>query len=312
MLKCPISIQACRICVSLVLCGVANAGILVTRLEKGLQFTEAFSVNVNGKDKVLALGTEPKINGPVGKLASIKIDRALLKDSSGVVALYDEEAIKFILPENLPKNSAPDPAKLWRSAKIAYKKTEKDKTLAEVPMESFVVFLPGGLEELTRLCLDSRGLAALGGKSKTFDTQLQWIAAVSKAFAVDPAAQPLKRYVERAMRDRYEQFETGTAGADVLQQSLQLADLSESLYAAAPEHAELRKAILGRKAWLDRKMAILLAFDAGEEWDAFLVGDSDFARYQQAFPEMAAKHTEALKKSLLLHTDAGDTRQKNG
>ena len=59
---------------------VAQAGTLITNSDKGLQFGEAFSVLVNGKDKVLALGPTPKIAGPIGKLSSVHLTLALLQD----------------------------------------------------------------------------------------------------------------------------------------------------------------------------------------------------------------------------------------
>ena len=63
-----------------------------------------------------------------------------------------------------------------------------------------------------------------------------------------------------------------------------------------------------QREWVDRKMAVLRAFDAGEEWDAFLLADRDFEKYQRAFPEMAAKQNQALKQSLQLHARAGNER----
>lgn len=297
----------------LLFCGAATAGILITTTDKGLQFTDAFAITVNGKDKALAMGTEPKISGQLKKLPSTHLDRALIKDvSSNSFALYGEEGPNYILPEGLPKNATGDPASLWKTARIAAKKASNDKAPADVPVATFVAFLPGGAEELSKLCLDQRALGILGGKEKILETQLQWIAATARAYAANPAMAALKKYVERVMRQQYEQFETGTAAASVLLEGLKFADLSQAIYADAPEQAQLRKDLRDRKAWLDRKIAILLAFGAGEEWDAFLIGDRDFERFQQAFPEMLAKHKEALKKSLQFHSEAGDARQKDG
>jgi hypothetical protein len=289
----------------------AHAGTLVSRSDKGLQFTEAFLVTVNGKDKVLNLGAQPKLTGPIGKLASVHLPGTLLKDGvANVIGVYSEGEIEYILPEGLPKNAPTDPAGIWRTAKLSYKKAANDKMPTDVPIAEFVAFLEGGAEELTRLCQDEHALEIIGGKGKTFPTQLEWLSAVVKANASNPAMAPLEKYVARAMRQRYEQFENGTGGVDVLEQGLKFAELSQDIYPSQPEQQQLRKALTDRKIWLDRKIAVLRAFLAAQEWDAFLLGDRDFEKYQQAFPEMAAKYSDALKQSLQLHRQTGDDRLK--
>jgi hypothetical protein len=268
---------------------------------------------VNGKDKVLALGAQPKITGPVGKLASVRLPGTLLKDGvANVIGIYSEGEIQYILPEGLPKNAPNDAAAIWKTAKLSNKKAANDKTPTDVSVGEFVAFLPGGAEELTRLCQDERALEILGGKGKVFPTQLEWLEAVVKANAANPAMAPLEKYVARAMRQRYEQFENGTGGVDVLEQGLKFAALSQDLYPTQPEQQQLRKSLTDRKVWLDRKLAVLRTFLAAKEWDAFLLGDRDFEKYQQAYPEMAKKYSDALNQSLQLHRQAGDDRLKEG
>jgi hypothetical protein len=293
--------------------GIAHAGILITRSDKGLQFGEAFAVVVNGKDKVLSVGGQPKVAGPAGKLASMHLTGMILKDASAnALALYDTGNVTYILPDGLGKNGTGDGAALWRTAKLAWKKAANDKSPTDVPVAAFVGFLPEGAEELANLCLDNQALGLLGGKGNVFKTQIDWIAAAVRAYPGNAAMAPLQKFVERAMRQRYEQFETGTAPASVLQEALQLADLSQAIYPNVPEQVELRKVLRDRKAWLNLKTAILLAFAAAEDWDAFLLADRDFEKYEQAFPEMLAKHKDALKRSLEFHSRAGEARQRDG
>jgi hypothetical protein len=52
--------------------------------------------------------------------------------------------------------------------------------------------------------------------------------------------------------------------------------------------------------------------ECGAEWDAYVIGASEFERYHQAFPDMAALYTAALKQSLQVHRQAGDSRLKDG
>lgn len=298
----------------LCVCAAARGGILISRSEKGLQFTDAAQILINAKDKALNLGAQPKISGPVNKLKDTKLGGSLVRDmESGVVALYSASEIEYLLPENLPKTAPSDPVAIWKNAaRISYKKSASDKMAADVAPGTFVAYLAGGIEELARLVLDERALELLGGKGKSFATQLEWIGAVMKAYAPNPAAAPLVKYLESAMRTRYQQFETGAAGLQVLSEALKLAELSQNVCPDQPEQAQLRKALTDRKAWLDRKAAVLRAFATAREWDAYLLGSRDFAKYQRAYPELKEKHAEALKQSLALHREAGERYMKEG
>ena len=252
----------------------AYAGILVSRSAQGLQFTDAVSITFNAKDKALSLGDQPKLSGPVSKLPSTHLNGTLLKDSdAGVLARYESGAAEYLLPQGLPKTAPDSPAAIWTATRITYKKSAQDKVGADIPAADFVAFLPAGAEELTRLCMDDAALQVIGGKGKSFTTQMELMSAVVKAYASDPAMAPLGKFVEDAMRRRYDRFESGAGGVEVLTQALKFAELSGAVYPSQAEQAKLRQAIAGRKQWLDRKAAILRAFAAGSEWDAFLLGD---------------------------------------
>lgn len=291
----------------------AFGGILVSRNAQGLQFTDAIGITVNTKDKALSLGDLPKLAGPIGKLPAGHLNGILIMDSSaGVLSRYEQGKVEYLLPQGLPKTAPDDPAAIWKSIKIAYKKSAQDKAGTEIPSAEFVAFLPSGAEELTRLCTDEGALQLIGGKGKTFPAQIQLMSAVVKSYASNPAMAPLGTYVSDAMRRRYDQFESGAAGLDALTEGLKFVELSAAVYPADPEQDKLRKQLTNRKQWLDRKSAILRAFAAGEQWDAFLLGDREFERYQQSFPDMAAKHGQALKESLQLHMTAAAQRKDDG
>jgi len=287
---------------------VHAAGIIVSRSDQGFQFTDAFAISVNGKDKALSLGNQPKLSTAVNRLQSVKLGDAMLLDAdSNTPALFSETQTVYLLPDGL-KNPSGDPAVLWQSVKITYKKAQSDKTHTEIPVASFVAFLPGGVEELARLCMDERGLQLVGGKNKAFAAQLQLTAATIKSYGSDPATASLGRYVTEAVRQPYEQFENGSAGVDALERSLKFVELSNAAFPNNADQKKLRDLVVQRKAWLDRKIAVLKALAASGQWDAFLLGDRDFERYQQAFPDMMQRHSQALKQSLLLHTQAGKSR----
>ena len=290
-----------------------QAGILVTRSEKGFVFTDAAVIQLNGKDKALVLGANPKQGGPQNKLPNTKLGSSLLKDAeSGVVAQYEDGETNFLLPEGLPKTAPADPIAIWKSAThIAYKKTEKDKQPEDVPVASFVAWLSGGTEELAHLCRDMKGLAFLGGKDKAFATQMELMAAVARAYPADSNVATLERYIEQSMRQRYDQFEAGAAGIEVLDEGLKFAELSQAVYPNSAAQQQLRKTLADRKSWIERRIAILRAFSAAREWDAYLLGSRDFEKYQHAFPDVAGLQTAALKASLQEHKQTAEQRIKD-
>lgn len=280
------------------------AGIVVTRTDKGFQFADAVSLNVNGKDKVLNLGAGSKIDDPTAKLASIKLGETLYRDqATSFFALSSEGSIHYILPEGNPKGTELAWA-MWGNARIAAK--GPDKTQTEIPAASFVAFVPGGVEELVELARSEQMVRMIDSSDKTFATQLSLISAIAKTYPQDPASRTLQQYVESAMRVRYEQFENGTANFEVLDQGLRYAELSQALYPALPEQAKLRDQLAQRKKWLDRKVAVLRAFAAANAWDPFIISDGDFEQYERSFPDLAALRKKALQTSLDQHKDTGE------
>ncbi len=168
--------------------------------------------------------------------------------------------------------------------------------------------MPGGFDDLRKICTDVQALELLGGKGKAFAAQMEWLSAAVRAFPSEPALAPLARYVEQSLRERYEAFENGLAGLDALEQGLRFSELSQAAYPSQPEQVRLRKALADRKAWFDRKVAVLKAFAGSEQWDPLLLASRDLEVYEQAFPEMAKYRGEALKQSLQLHRKAGHDR----
>ncbi len=93
---------------------------------------------------------------------------------------------------------------------------------------------------------------------------------------------------------------------DVLDQALKLVDLSAATYPNVPEQAKLREEIKGTKVWLDRRVAVLRAFAAGDEWDQYILGYRDFDRYEPVFPDLMKLRARVLKASLDYHRQMGE------
>lgn len=149
------------------MCVSAHAGILVLRSEHGLQFTDAVSITINGKDKAVSLGNQP--TAVASKRSSARLVGTVLKDSdAGVLLEYESGNADYLLPEGLPKNAPGDPADAWKAARIVYKQSASDKAGTEVSLAGFVAFLPAGVEDLAALCRDADALRLIGGKGKSF------------------------------------------------------------------------------------------------------------------------------------------------
>jgi hypothetical protein len=280
------------------------AGIVVTQTDKGFQFSEAVSISVNGKDKVLNVGADPKAVS-AAKFPSVKLDASLFRDQATFYfALNSEGLLTYVIPEGLPKGTQPDLVAGWNGARIASKSS--DKSQAEIPAASFVAFLPDDLPALVNVARNEHDIRLIDSSDKSFATQLSLIAAIAKTYPKEPASAALRKYVENAMRTRYESFQNGAANIDVLNQALKFADLSQAVYQGVPEQAKLRDEIAQLKLWLDRKVAVLRAFAAGSSWDPFIISDSDFDQYEKSFPDLGRLRSEALKASLDLHRKSGE------
>jgi len=295
------------------LCVSANAGVLVYRSAQGLQFTDAVSITINGKDKAISVGDQPTLGAGASKRGAARLAGTLLKDAdAGVLLEYEAGKADYLLPQGLPKNSPDDLAGVWKAAKIVYKQSASDKAGTEIAISSFVALLPAGTEALAALCTDTQALQLIGGKGKIFPTQIELMSAAVKAYATDAAMAPLEKSVEAAMQSRYDAFENGAGGVEVLKEGLQYVTLSLAVYPNSPKQDKLRQLLTARKAWLDRKIAVQKAFTAAAQWDAFLLGDRDLERYHQAFPEMANDRLQAMQGSLQLHVTAATARQSEG
>ena len=94
-----------------------QAGILVSRSGQGLQFAEAASLSINGKDKALTIGSQPRI--APGKLPSVRLGGTLFKDAdSHALGVWEEGTLAFLIPDGL-KNPSGEAGPLWQAAKIS-------------------------------------------------------------------------------------------------------------------------------------------------------------------------------------------------
>jgi hypothetical protein len=285
-------------------------GLIVYKNAAGVQFAEAISLKVNDKDKVLSLGPEAVISGPVNKLAQVRIAGILLNAGGpGVIGLYTPgQPLQYSLPQGLAKNTSTTAAEAWKDAELAYRKSKDDKAPATVSAAEFLAYLPEGVPELATLCRDNEALAILGGKAGAFPIQIELLSAAVAAYGTNPEMVQVESYVRQTMQNNLDRFDSGLESLKSLEQGLQFSRLSSKAYATLPEHQKLRATLSERKEWLDRRMSILLALSAGREPDAFLLAFRDFEKHQLSFPNVMKLQNSALRDSLKVHYDSGKER----
>lgn len=289
--------------------GAEPAGLVVYRSGSAIQFSDALTLELNGRDKALSLGDQPTLSGPVNKLPSVRVGGLLLRDGvSGVVAVHAEGRNQYLLPAGQPKNDQPNPAEVWKSAIFTYRKSQAEKTPVALSAAEFLAYLPDGIAGLPALCMNERALGVIGGKGGYFPMQIELLSSAVRAYQANPTMGVLDQYVVKTMKENLSRFDMGIESAKSLDQGLQFVKLSESAYPAKTDHQKLRKDLTDRKKWLDRKLAVLRALSAGAEPDAFLIAYRDFETHQPSFPDMAARHSKALEDSLQLHWQAGKDR----
>ena len=191
------------------------------------------------------------------------------------------------------------------------KRGASDKTPFDVPFASFVAFLPAGVDGLVELCTDDGALQLIGGNGKAFSTQAELLPATVRAFSASPAVAPLQRYVERSLRQRYEQFENGTTGLDALNQALGFVELSKSAFPA------IRSRRSSASPFKPQSMARSESRYSEGVCRCGTMGRihrrrSRVREVPERLPDIAGKHTQALTNSLQQHDLTGKARMAEG
>jgi len=241
---------------------------LVTRGTQGIEFRQADGIAIDGRDRALVLGTQPHISGRADDLPSTGLDVTLWKNAAGLIAAELDGEPQYLLPYG-SNPGTPD--------SLAYRTSAGPQP---VPFADFVAFLPGGVSELARRCADLKWMELLAVPDKAVSTQIEWIGAAARAFPADPAIAALAGFVEQAMRQRFDRFQNGLAGLDDLRQALAFSALAARVYPGRPAARALERQLQELQSSIERKAAILRALAAGREWDAFVLADREFERFE--------------------------------
>lgn len=287
-------------------CICVSAGLLVSRSANGVRLTEAYDLEINAKNRVLALPGKPGTAVPGKGLSGVRLGPTMVLDAaSGVVGFYARSGeLSYLYPDGLPKKPPLPPAQAWQESVITYKMAPNEKSRAQLPAREFVAFLAGGLEELADFCSDERALWVVAA-DRSFPFRIELTARAVKVYGTAGPMARVEQEILAAMESRLARFEKGDGSVTALREGLQFAELSAAAFPDNPAHAAVRRRLAERKTWLERRVAVLRALAAGEQWDSFLLAYREFERHQSGYPELAAMLRKALQSSLELHWKKG-------
>ena len=118
-------------------------------------------------------------------------------------------------------------------------------------------------------------------------------------------AEKLKKSLLTEMQTSNQRLSAGIAHYSDLEHGLLYADVSDKAYPNDEAQKKARDALREKKAWLDRRIAILKAFDKGQLWDEFIDKYGDFARYENSFEQLRKLRNKALQASAAQHKSEG-------
>jgi hypothetical protein len=306
--------------------GQVRAGqfLLAARTNGAWTLEEAETIQVNGKDKVRGIVLSPAPPATwdakaIGRLAdeSLAGFSAVMRAPDGTLLAQTGESGGWLLllPDGEKNKAAQSATDLWRNAVITVKQDHKDKTGRTIRFADLYAIIPGQDPSLSaaRLATDV-SLHRLPGVDdpRAFRQMLELMPVAAKTYSSGPAADKIRDYVRSAMSIRLAKWNEGDAPIDVLDECLALAKVSEAAYPGDAAQAGLRKQAAETRKWLDRKVAILRALDAGKQADAFLTAYREFEPYDKSFSDLAGKHRAHLQESALSHLDTARQLRKQG
>ena len=301
----------------------AGEYLVVTRSSAGVwSFQDVESISVNGKDKlrIAPLASAPPSWDPkvVGHLPETQLSTFTIVRRGADGALLGRNASpdwQLLLPDGL-KSKTPDPAaRMWSESTLALKKDRKDKSPSAIRLEELYAIVPG-----QDAAVSAAALATELAPHKTpgvsdaeaFASMLSLIPAAVKAYPAGPAADRIRDFLRVAISGRLTEWQDGGATLSVLDESLALAGAADTAFPKDPKLAAVGSQARDVRKWLDRRLAILRALDAGEQSDAFLVEYRAFEIYDKSFPQLSSARQMHLHLSAKTHIDTARQLRAEG
>jgi hypothetical protein len=293
---------------------VAVAAPFVVVLKSGStwQVVEAEKVTFNGKDKLRA-GVSKKLDlspDDYKRLQDLPLEGmgALRMHAAGYLLRKQGGEWTPVAPDGASPKGPTSYAGLWGSATAMVQKTKDSKSAAAVRMADLFAVLPAGTrdEAIATFLEDEHNFEGVGEKddNAAFQERMSLFLGVAGSVAGAPGTK-LQQMLLAPMTALNQQLGAGIAHYSDLQRGLQFAAVSEKAYPNDAAQRQARTALRDKLTWLNQRMAILKAFAAGEEWDAFLDKYGEFERWDNSFDDLRKLHDKAFQESTAQHRAEG-------
>ena len=280
--------------------------VLVNGKEKfrGVSLASPLPVSWDGK----AIGHQPEV-----RLADFRVVRRAANGTwLGFSGAGDWQ---LLLPEGLKLKDAQPAPDLWKGSAIELREDRKDKTGTAIRQEDLYAIVPAADAGAAAATLATEpSWHALPGVNaeQAFQQMISFLPEAARKFAAGPPAEVMRSFLARGMTDHLGQWRDGDADISVLERARALAHASELAFAADPNLTALRSDVQSCRQWLDRKLAILRALNAGKQADPFLIAYREFEPFDRSFPELSKARLEQMNASAAAHLETARDLQGRG
>ncbi len=299
----------------------AGSFLVVTRTADGWSLQAVESVTVNGKEKLRGAGSAGNTATwdakSIGKLAEEQLSSFVVVRRAADGALLGRTGAgdwQALLPEASQTKTAEPAASLWKSAIVAVKKDHKDKSASSIRTDEIYAILPGADPAASAGMLATDiSLHHLPGMTEG-DAFAQMVAFMPAAVKTFPeSAKTVHEYLAQSISAHIRTWQDGDAAVTVLNEAMALTSAADAAFPGDSALSASSTQVRNLRKWLDRRVAILRALDAGKQSDAFLAGYHDFEIFDKSFPQLSKARLAHMQASAKLHLetakalrDAGD------
>lgn len=283
------------------LCLPSGAAVLVLHPDPNTwQLDTADKILVNGKPK-LRLGNagETQVRpDEYKKLSSEPAGETPIRMQAGGYFAYRTAAgWAPVAPDGANLKTSVTYASLWSSARVDRQKGKSKGN--EVNATEVFAILAGddASDAVADFVLDE-------GNFTGFDERMSMLIGIAGVVS-EGAAGKLKALLLAAMEKPTRQANTGITQSAEIDDGLRYAQVSEKAFPGDPAQKQARDQLRERKAWLDRRTAILSALAAGEQWDAFIDKYADFERFDGSFDDLRKLRERSFRESGFQHLSEG-------
>lgn len=283
-------------------------------------FQAAETVLVNGKDKI----REASAGAPaswdsktISRQAETRLSEfnVVRRQADGSLIGRAGSEWKLLLPEGLKNKDAAPARKLWEDSTLAYHQERKDKTEAAIRLQDLYAIVPGPDPGAAAAALATDlSWHSLPGVSSAdaFQQLVVFLPQAAKNSPTGAPAETMRAFLSAGIPTRLRTWREGDAEVSVLDQASALANASQSSFPSDAGLTALRTEVQESRKWLDRRVAILKALDAGKQADPFLIAYREFEPFDRSFPQLSQARTGHLNASAGAHFEEARELQKSG